>query len=352
MSNYGSILDRNTVKFERVLEGPIERVWDYLTKREHLAPWLGDGVLNAMGAKFALKQEGPKVRHPTGATISSRATHLARRLCLAVCSLVLTASCAAGVEAQLERSAATESAVGSIVQDIRRADYEGDRDRLVTLYDDLAPYIGAADAGLASRVHYWRGFAYWRRALNGFNDGVDPAVLEADLEIAIAAFEAAHEREPDFADATIGMVSCVANLIFLHRRDSARVQELVERLRPLSAAAAEVAPDNPRLLWVQGASAWRASPGSTAEREARGFALYHRGLELARARRAAAPDLPLDPTWGEAELLMNLAWANLNKEEPDPEAASRYAQQALVLVPYWHYVRDILVPQIEEARRS
>ncbi len=31
-------------------------------------------------------------------------------------------------------------------------------------------------------------------------------------------------------------------------------------------------------------------------------------------------------------------------------AADQYAHAALHLVPYWHYVRDILLPQIQEAK--
>lgn len=59
---------------------------------------------------------------------------------------------------------------------------------------------------------------------------------------------------------------------------------------------------------------------------------------------------PLEPSWGEAELLMSLAWSHLNKSSPDPEAAQRCADAALELVPYWHYVRDILLVQIRDAR--
>lgn len=54
---------------------------------------------------------------------------------------------------------------------------------------------------------------------------------------------------------------------------------------------------------------------------------------------------------GEPELLMNLAWSDLNKTEPDPDASLQYAQAALKLVPYWHYVRDILLPQIRAAKK-
>jgi len=60
----------------------------------------------------------------------------------------------------------------------------------------------------------------------------------------------------------------------------------------------------------------------------------------------------LDPTWGEPELLMNLAWSYLNRSEPDLEAAEQNAKAALNMVPDWHYVRDILLPQIRQAKAT
>jgi len=52
-----------------------------------------------------------------------------------------------------------------IVTQIQRADYEGDRPALKRLHDDLSPI--PKDNKLASQVLYWRGFALWRRAING-----------------------------------------------------------------------------------------------------------------------------------------------------------------------------------------
>lgn len=46
---------------------------------------------------------------------------------------------------------------------------------------------------------------------------------------------------------------------------------------------------------------------------------------------------------------MSLAWSHLNKDVPDAAAAERYAKEALAIVPYWHYLRDILTPQIRKA---
>jgi hypothetical protein len=47
---------------------------------------------------------------------------------------------------------------------------------------------------------------------------------------------------------------------------------------------------------------------------------------------------------------MSLAWSNLNRTTPDLNAAEQDAQAALKIVPYWHHVRDILMPQIRAAQ--
>jgi hypothetical protein len=77
--------------------------------------------------------------------------------------------------------------------------------------------------------------------------------------------------------------------------------------------------------------------------------MYKKGLKAARARKSAARD-PLIPSWGEPECLMSLAAANLFRTTPDLAPAEQYAREALALVPYWHYVRDILLPSIETAK--
>jgi uncharacterized protein YndB with AHSA1/START domain len=43
MNEYGELLDESTVKFERLLPGPIERVWSFLTESEKRAQWLCGG---------------------------------------------------------------------------------------------------------------------------------------------------------------------------------------------------------------------------------------------------------------------------------------------------------------------
>ena len=48
MNEYGELLDESTVKFERLLPGPIERVWSYLTESEKRARWLCGGKVETV----------------------------------------------------------------------------------------------------------------------------------------------------------------------------------------------------------------------------------------------------------------------------------------------------------------
>ncbi|MGH8529727.1 MAG: SRPBCC family protein [Nevskiales bacterium] len=51
MNDYGVVLETGTVRFERVLPGPIERVWAYLTESDKRGKWFaaGDMELRAGG---------------------------------------------------------------------------------------------------------------------------------------------------------------------------------------------------------------------------------------------------------------------------------------------------------------
>jgi hypothetical protein len=239
--------------------------------------------------------------------------------------------------------------VTAIVVSIQRADYEGDRTALKRLHAELTPFVD--DREVASRVLYWRGFALWRRALNGFNDAADRTQIEEDLTQAVIDFREAVARDPAFVDAKIGAASCLVNNSFLNLKSNpTRARELFLQSMTILNEASAAAPDNPRLLWVQGANQWYAAPERGGGQDV-ALATYAKGVELARRHRGRVTD-PLEPIWGEAELLMNLAFANLNRTTPDLAAAERYAQSALALVPYWHYVRDILLPQIRKRKEQ
>jgi len=152
----------------------------------------------------------------------------------------------------------SRDSVINIVSQIQRADYEGNRTALERLHDELAPI--PEDNKLGSRVLYWRGFAMWRRAINGFNETPTPTDLETDLTQAIADFKDSIARDPGFVESKIGAGSSLGYLMYLHRKDPARVQELIQQLSPLLKEAQAAAPDNPRLLWVLGPIRWSSPP--------------------------------------------------------------------------------------------
>ncbi len=237
--------------------------------------------------------------------------------------------------------------MAGIVARIQKADFEGDRKGLVRLAAELAPYT--VNGPLASRARYWRGFALWRRALNGFNEkDVDPKEIERDLAGAVAEFTEAIAKDPEFADAKSAAAACLWSLSWLNREDAdLRSKYLKEGIR-LKDEAQKAAPDNPRVLWVVGGGEWYV-PVERGGGQAKAIETYGRGLELARKQKGSVTD-PLEPSWGEPEMLMNLAWSHLNRATPDLDAAESNARAALAIVPHWHYVRDILMAQIRDAR--
>lgn len=249
--------------------------------------------------------------------------------------------------------------ITKLVIQIQRADYEGDRPALRRLYNDLAPF--ADDKELGARVRYWRGFALWRRALNGSNEKADPGELEQDLKQAVSEFEAAITKDPAFVDARASAGATLGRLMFLYVRnptiagefnDPARMRESVNRAISYMNEAAAAEPENPRVLWVLGpVRSYLSLQRGEGPNKAIDAAIesYQKGLKAARARKSAVRD-PLIPSWGEPECLMSLAGANFYRTTPDVAAAEQYARSALALVPYWHYVKDILLPQIAAAK--
>ena len=143
---------------------------------------------------------------------------------LALMAMLVVSAAAAPAERPRET-------VLKLVAQIQKADYEGDRVALQHLYAYLEPFI--ADEKLASRVRYWRGFALWRRAINGFNESADPKDLEHDLTQALAEFKESAAKDPAFVDAKVGAISCLGNLAYLARGHADRVQELIAQSSPL-----------------------------------------------------------------------------------------------------------------------
>lgn len=239
----------------------------------------------------------------------------------------------------------------AIVADIMRADYEGNLAALLRLQDELV--VPAEPARDVARIRYWRGFARWRRAINGANDAAPVAQMMEDLQAAVREFDSALESDPQFTDARAALLSSLGIQLFLLKDDTERMAPLIARARPMVVELRAEGRPNPRVAWVLGQVLWRTPPGSSADqilaRHEEVIASYVRALNAMR-KDADTGSSELDPRWGEPELLMSLAWSSLNKAAPDVAAAERYAREALARVPHWHYVRDILLPQIERAR--
>jgi uncharacterized protein YndB with AHSA1/START domain len=69
---FGTLLDAHTIRFERDLPGPIERVWAYLTESDLKATWIGPGdVPSEIGGERTLTWEGEDGA-PGGLTFRTR----------------------------------------------------------------------------------------------------------------------------------------------------------------------------------------------------------------------------------------------------------------------------------------
>ncbi|NOT60884.1 MAG: ankyrin repeat domain-containing protein [Acidobacteria bacterium] len=248
---------------------------------------------------------------------------------------------------RLTANQARRTRVIKLVTQIQRADYEGDRAALLRLYQDLFPFV--EDKMLTAQVRYWRGFALWRRALNGFNESIERSALVADLQQAAREFEAALKQAPGFVDAKAAAASCLGTSLWLAPNgDQTQARATMRQALNFLNEAEAAEPDNPRVLWILGQVRWSMPPEHGGGQQ-RAIETNLKGLQAARKQRNATSD-PLQPAWGEAELLMNLAWDYLNHKTPDLAKAEEYAQAALALVPHWHYVKDILLPQIAAAK--
>jgi tetratricopeptide (TPR) repeat protein len=243
--------------------------------------------------------------------------------------------------------------VTKLVAQIQRADYEGDRAALKQLHDELAKFGGSKQ--LAAQVQYWRAFALWRRAINGFNEANDVKDMQADLKQAIEEFTEADHQRANFVDAKVGALSCLGMLgaSMLRSKPAGlkdpEIQEIWAKAVQLIKEADAIDPQNPRLIWAKGPNVWHI-PVEKGGGPDKVIEMYEKALDSIQQHKVVASTDPLEPSWGEPELLMSLAWAKLNQANPDVNTAERYAQSALKLVPYWHYTRDILLPQIEATK--
>jgi hypothetical protein len=251
--------------------------------------------------------------------------------------LLVLASSGSGSPSRLEQDLAR------LVPAIRAADYRGDRPALDRLEAELGRLSGS---GLEEYRLYWRGFARWRRAINGFNEKPAPGDLGADLEAAVGHFRAALEKRPGWVEARLALLGCWGNQIYVAGEDAARRQAILAEAIPASKALEADGADNSRALWILGGlQLWAATNrGGDPQKAA---ATLRRGVEAAYREALAGVRPAWAPTWGGPENLMDLAFLYSRTAPGNRAAAIAYAEGAVTAVPEWHYVRDILLPQIE-----
>lgn len=67
-AGYGSLIEPGTLRIERLLPGPIERVWSYLVDGEMRARWLAGGAMEPrVDAAFELVWRNDELTDPPGA---------------------------------------------------------------------------------------------------------------------------------------------------------------------------------------------------------------------------------------------------------------------------------------------
>ncbi len=257
-----------------------------------------------------------------------------------VCGLAMLVACLHAVPRSQDLRLVTAK------EKIMSADYRADLDELRRLRAEVLPVAG--DPALGYLAHYWAGFASWRLAINGVNRGMSSEDLKSNLTAAAADFETSIHLRDDFADGYAAASLVKSWLASFHRGDAAAVRELITSSRQMLARAKELAPKNPRVLWALGGSLL-FTPVEYGGNPEHAIETYRRMVQAAEAERPASSALP---DWGKPEALMSLAYAHLSQTAPDLKAAEEEAHAALRLKPEWFYVREILLPQIEAARRK
>ncbi len=221
---------------------------------------------------------------------------------------------------------------------VMSADYRGDIEELARLRDELAndkSYLG----------RYWSGFASWRMAINGASPGMKQDEMMKHLRTASADFYESLRGKHDFADAHAAAALVNGWLAAFTPDDPLAMRERVFLARILYDRAAQLEPKNPRVLWTEAAFYLYSQKEKNVPRA---IAVYQKMYEEA-ARQGTNPSSPL-PDWGKPEALMSLGYAHMMQSDLDK--AHQAALSALKAQPEWKYVKNTLLPQIEQAQKK
>ncbi len=237
----------------------------------------------------------------------------------------------------------TELDFDATVAEIQRAAIEQDLEALSSARDTLRAAIDEAeaeaevevDAADKLRLRYAHAFASWKLA------GGEPQgskTYKAYLKDAEKPLEEVLAQNPEHAEAQALYASVNGWLItgmWSGMRRGPRADKALKKAR-------ELAPENPRVAMHQGVSRL-FRPG-----------MFGGGLDKAEAELTEALDLfekePAEKAWpngGHAEILAWMGQVMFRKGEMNK--AREYYERALELEPNYHWVLQVLLPQLEAA---
>ena len=243
------------------------------------------------------------------------------------------------------RQSRVERKLVAIKAEAMSADYRADLPKLADVRSRAARW--SDDPNFGYLADYWSGFVSWRMVVNGVSAKMSADEAKAHLGRAVVDFESSARKKNDFADAYAGAAAVHGWLAAYNHSDEAAMNREIEAFKRLLNRALELEPTNPRALWIQ-AVPYLVLPPERGGNVDRAIELYRKMLENAGPLKPLSPL----PDWGKVEAFMSLANAHLIKASPDVDAADVEAHEALRLQPDWHYVRDILIPQIDAKRQT
>ncbi len=170
----------------------------------------------------------------------------------------------------------------------------------------------------------------------------DDALLTVYLPKAIANAETLIRLRPDWAEghlllSTMYGIKLSTQLTLLFSLGPA-IERHVQR-------AAELAPNNPRVLYVQ-ASAYFVKPGIAGGSIKKAVEYWRRAAQIFEQERLGAKHRQsLEPSWGYVEVLAGLGRAL--EEQGEMQEARAVFRQALSIEPEYVWVKEELLPNLE-----
>lgn len=210
--------------------------------------------------------------------------------------------------------------------------------------DELREAAALAERGLTLHpgdafLQHYRGYALYRLASrHGCDETAHPGCIDRLLDQAEASLEASLAAGP-LAE-TYALLASVHGLRI--GEDPARAPALSRRIDDLHAKALALDGENPRVWLLKGI-------GSFFTPEAYGGGVAPARAELERAAAAFATEAPPPPAprWGRVDVH---AWlGQVLQRAGDREGARAEYQRSLALAPDYAWVRDVLLPGLDEA---